>query len=67
VQAGEEYTGSLANAIGDDHALGQFEIEGGSNELLRDLEKLLREWREPEQSPKVLGQDPAPVGGFVNR
>jgi hypothetical protein len=46
VQAGEEYAGRLANAIGDDRALGQFEIEGGSNELFGNLHKFFGEWHE---------------------
>ena len=41
VQAGKEYTGCLANPVGDHCALLQLEIERGADQLLRHLEQLL--------------------------
>ena len=40
VEAGEEDAGRLADRVGDDRSLGQFEIERGLDQLLRDLEQL---------------------------
>src|SRR6202030_3863557 len=41
MQARQKHTRSIANPVGDHRALLQLEIEGGADELLRDLEQLL--------------------------
>ena len=41
MQAGQKYTGRFANPVGDHRAVLQLEIEGSTDELLRDLEQLL--------------------------
>ena len=40
VEAGEEDAGRLADRVGDDRSLGQFEIERGLDQLLGDLQQL---------------------------
>ena len=40
VEAAEEDAGRLADRVGDDRALGQFEIQRGLNQLLGDLQQL---------------------------
>ena len=40
IEAAEEDAGRLADRFGDDRSFGQFEIERGLNQLLRDLQQL---------------------------